>query len=191
MKHSYANLPLFFLAAVVATCGMLLYIYMYNAVGAAYSRALVARAIVNSQKLDSVAERSTVQLFEKTASARNRLSSLFVKDVETVSFIEDLENIGTVVGSSVSLSSVSADDTTNMAQGTFAKIGAHIDVTGSWQGVIRTLMMTEVLPYHVSIDTVTLTAVNSAPDTKTTATWRASYNVKATILVTATSTKTK
>ncbi len=189
MKPLYANIPMLLLGIAVTFCGISLYAYMYNAVSASYSRAVLARSVVDSQKQDTVDETATQLLYDDTAADRARLASFFLNEGQAVSFIENLEQIGSQVGSAVNLSSVSADDTSSLKPGSFASIRATVSVSGSWQSVMRTLELSEILPYQASIDNVGLNETTSGTGKAAKQIWQASYNVTAAVLVGASSTK--
>lgn len=193
MKHNLANLPLLVFALLVTGGVISLYAYMYTEVGRSYSRALLARNVENAQKQDNIQAENVLALYQKTSADRDRLATFFISDGEAVSFIESLEGIGDAVGSKVELSGVTAQDTSAMKPGSYADISAHVDVTGSWQAVMKTLLLSERMPYETVIDSVTLSesaaassqgkTENKKADTRIGHEWHVSYNIKGTILV--------
>ncbi len=183
MKPLYANIPMMLLGLAVTVGGILLYVYMYMAVNASFARAILARSVVDSQKQDSVDEAATLALFNNTVASRARLASFFVSDSQAVTFIESLEQIGQEVGSTVTISSVSADDTSALKPGSFANMHAHVNVSGSWASVMRVLKLSEILPYQTSIGNVNLIESTVGTGKAEKRVWQASYDVTATLLV--------
>lgn len=190
MKSHRTHIPMLILSVITLLVCMLLYLYFYTSVHSTFENARLARGTVALQKGDNSSERDTYFLYEKTRAAREQLSSFFLKDSQAVSFIENLEKIGDSVGSNVNISSVNGDDTGNMTAGSFAKIVGKVDVTGSWAAVMRTLMLSEVLPYAATIENVALSSSGSL-DGKTKPLWKASYTVNAIILVSSSTTQLK
>lgn len=189
MKSAFAHLPLLVLGLLTVSGVAFLYAYMYKAIDSSLNQAALAASVVASQEQNSAQAQDIVALHGNTSDDRTRLRSFFVPDNDAVSFIEELERLGPKVGSVVSLSDVAADDTAGLSPGSFAKISAHVDVSGSWQEVMRTLMLSEVLPYQSSIGDVTMQASTEGTDKSAKRIWRASYDVSATMLVGASSSK--
>ena len=189
MKPTFIHLPLLVLGVLTVSSTAFLYGYMYNAISLSLTQAALAASVVASQEQDSTQAQNIVVLHENTGNARSRLHSFFISDNDAVSFIENLEQLGPKVGSAVSLSNVTADDTTGHSSGSFTKISAHIDASGSWQEVMRTLMLSEILPYQSSISGVTMQVSAEGTSKSAKQVWRASYDVSATMLVGASSSR--
>ncbi len=72
------------------------------------------------------------------------------------------------------------------AVGTLGKIKLHLTVEGSWSAVMRTLALSEVLPYKVSISNVDLSSsiaqITEGSTARNVQSWSARYIIEATLI---------
>lgn len=190
MKHLHAHIILLFIAFVTMAAVATLYVYMYYSINDSFAQVALARSILNSEKQNSVEEQNVRKMYEDTREKRTYLSKLFIGDDQAITFIESLEKLGQITKSTVTLSSVSADETSSLANGSIAHISAKLDAVGPWQSIMRTLILSENLPYQSSLGPVNLTLGSGDPKTGKRE-WHISYKVTGTILVHATSTPIK
>ncbi|MEI7462869.1 MAG: hypothetical protein WCK03_00560 [Candidatus Taylorbacteria bacterium] len=111
-----------------------------------------------------------------------KVSGSFVGSDDSLSFIRYLESLGDNTGADVSLTSV---DNIAPVDGDLANNGyvsTKISVRGSWQAVVKTLMLSENMPYKVMIDNVQLTKVNDGKS-KESALWSLNFDLSAVKLI--------
>lgn len=161
---------------------------MFHAVETSVARAVTAKDIAQAQLSGGIEDKSVISRFNKTAADRARLRSFFVPSYEEVGFIENLENLGTETGSTVSISAVSSDDMSGQTNGALGKIQAHLEVVGQWPSVMRALMLSESLPYKSTVSGVKFESSGAASEKDPKILWRVSYDVIATVIAAATST---
>lgn len=184
MKNAHKKY--YFLIASVAALvlSVLAYVAMYKAVHSAYDEALLAEAKVEAGQKTSTEGQKVITLYEETKQARQKIENSFVPDDKPVAFIEALEALSNKTDSAVSLSAVSADDTTNLKPGSLAKINAKVDFGGSWRDVMKVLSLAEVMPFRTEIKSVRLES-STADSVRY---WRLSFSVGSSILKEASST---
>ncbi len=181
MKHHHSHIALLTIALSVTLFVYVLYGYMRYHVDVSLDRALSARDLAASEEINKRELGELDQKFQATAAARARLPSFFVSDGATLAFIESIESLGQRVGSTVTLSSLSADPLEGAAPGTLGYIRVHVEAVGSWQAVLRTLMLAEVLPYKASVSQVRLDS-NATVGEKAAPAWRVSFVVEAALI---------
>lgn len=98
-------------------------------------------------------EAQLLKLYTDTELDRAKLASSFVQEDKIVDFIEEVESIGSFTGTTLELSALAKEE---------GKISAHIDIKGSWAGVMRALSMVENLPYGVSVKDIRLNSGEKA-----------------------------
>lgn len=165
MKHHHSHILLFVIALSVTLFVYVLYGYMYYSVGRSLERVLVARGEVKKEQLYKDQGDTLVTLHEATVDDRAKLSTFFVSDSDKVLFIENIESLGSRIGSEVSISSILADDLATSPVGKRGHINMHVDVQGTWSSVMSTLVSAEDLPYKVTISNVRLDT-SGIPDSK-------------------------
>ena len=165
MRPIRAHLPLLFFALGTTIFVALIYGYLYWSIDDSLTKASTAREVASGVERSKTEAQDTALLFAETENDRDSLPSFFIGSDEAVTFIESLESLGNKSGGKVTISAVSADDTSALSVGSFAHMSAHIDVSGSWSDVMRTLELSEDLPYQSSIGNVTL-GMNGSGDGK-------------------------
>ncbi len=174
-------------------------IYMHHVVFVSLEGAVAAHDSIVSENADNSQQAAIQSLYQSTAADRAKLKSFFIPGSRVVSFLETLEALGPQAGSTVTLSSIAADSLDSAPSGTLGTAHAHVDVKGSWQAVMRTLMLAETMPYKTTIDNVQFDVSVSAGDLKSDAkatdaaavpkrSWSLTFEVSAPILATGSST---
>lgn len=175
-----------FLLILSASVGV--YGYMRYAVNASLARAKTARGIVVAEQANKMREQSISDIYAATAGGRSSVRGFFLSDGDAVALIESLEKLGNISGAPVVLSNVNADDTSGLPAGSFATIHAHLEATGSWTAVMRTLELSETLPYTATLSGIRLDWSGNPTDKNTKATWKLSYDIAGSVIVQATTT---
>ncbi|MEK7641956.1 MAG: hypothetical protein AAB365_03115 [Patescibacteria group bacterium] len=179
MKHYHSHTALFIVAASVTLFVFALYAYMHYGISASIERVIAGRSKLAEHDLSLSRENNLSSVHEATAGDRVKAASFFVPDDSTVSFIETVEALGTSAGSSISLSSIEADNIEAAEPGTISRIRAHVDVRGSWSAVMKTLKLAETLPYAVTVSRVRLDTSGALdPKAGRSREWRASFVIE-------------
>jgi hypothetical protein len=183
MKRSPHHTALLSLAISVTILVAALFAYMYYQVNSSLERAVQAGNIAEVHRTHKDREKDLRALFEETAAERSRLIGFFVPSDSTVQFIEAIESLGPVAGSVVTLSSIDQSLPEGSPPGTRGIVSAHIDVRGPWAAVMKTLMLAENLPYHISINQVRLDSSLPTEGRAVAREWRLSFDLKASTIV--------
>ncbi len=186
MKPPQSHKPFLILAVAVTVLVIALYGYMYWQVGLSVGKAVAARTIAETQRANQLREKDLIKMYQSTAAERAQLGSFFIPRDETVEFIEAVESIGPQSDSEVVLTSIDADPLVNAKPGTQGSIRAHIQARGSWNAVMKTLMIAERLPYKLSINNVRL---DGSASTGTKREWRLLFDIVGTVIVAVPTTK--
>ncbi|MGM0629460.1 MAG: type 4a pilus biogenesis protein PilO [Patescibacteria group bacterium] len=90
-----------------------------------------------------------VDFLEKEKKRLKETNELFLKrkDSEIVSFITEIEELGSKTGASLKLSGLSKEE-----RGGNVFLNANVEVFGDWQSVTQTVALIELIPYRVSLD---------------------------------------
>lgn len=180
MKNHYNHITLLIVAFIVTAFVFVLYGYMYFVVGNSLDKALAAREEVKKEQAYKDQEKNSADLYEKTAKDRAKLSTFFVDDNNKVSFIEMIESLGDRTGSTITLSSIVADDLATSPVGTYGHIKINVDVQGSWASVMKTLILAENLPYMITIRTVRMDTSGTLDAKNPKQSWKLSFTLDAT-----------
>ncbi len=175
MKHHHSHIALLIFAFSVTLFVYALYGYMYNTIDKSLGRVLSAREDIKKEQLYSSQGKTLATLYDATARDRAKLATFFVSDSEKVSFIEMIESLGNHLGSTISLSSIVADDLATSPVGKLGHINMHVDVHGTWFAVIGTLISAENLPYKVNISNVRLDTSGALDAKNPRQTWKLSF----------------
>lgn len=181
MKRHHNHIALLIIAFSVTLFVYTLYGYMNYRVNVSLADALTVRSTLAKNESYKQEQKELTSLYEKTATDRASVFSFFVKDSDTVSFIETIESLGGRTGSRVVLSSIDSIDPSGQ-NGKFGFINAGVQVQGSWSAVIRTLMLAEVLPYKISIGNIRLNSSGSSDPKNLSREWNLSFVLKATTI---------
>jgi hypothetical protein len=182
MKSPQSHIPFLFLAIAVTLLVGMLYAYLYWQVNVSLDKAIVARDIALVETDKKSREKDVLKLYETTQEDRNKLAGYFIPSDGTVQFIEAVESIGPVAGSSVELSTIEADNLAGKPAGTIGTVRAHVEARGQWAAVYKTLLFAERLPYKLAIKNVRLGSGDEVG--KAGRAWRVSFDIVGTLIVT-------
>ena len=155
------SLALALLIVVLAAYGI-----WYVAVGKASAEAAALTEEIKVKGIDSARVASAKAALESLAADEETMRSYLVREADVVSFLERLEDAGGSLGTSVEVVSVGAEE----ANGREA-LKLSLKITGSFDGVLRTLGALEYGPYDTRILNVT---VDTTPGVEgTTGAWAA------------------
>jgi len=178
MKNSHT---IFLILAVSVTIFVgCIYAYMYRMIDDSVAKTAKADIALNSAVTSRAREQSFLRAYEATASKWASLPDFFVHSDQVVGFIEKIESLGKESGGTVSISSINADDLDNSPQGTEGAIRLHVGVVGSWQAVMKTLVLAETLPYKVEINNVSAVSGSAPAKDKAAASkvWNISFDMQ-------------
>ncbi|MFA6404584.1 MAG: hypothetical protein WCW03_01115 [Candidatus Paceibacterota bacterium] len=183
MKPKYAHLSLFIVAIITLFSTIAIYVYMYYANNSIIERAISARNITNREISNKDQENDLSKLYESTIGDRQKINALLIGNNEIVSFVEALEALGSKSGSEVKISALTAENTNNQTIGATSTLRAHVEINGSWNSVMRTLKLSETLPYGITIGDVRLGPSGGYVVDKTKlGKWTAEYDISAIVI---------
>ena len=189
MKHRFSK-PIFLivpaLLALLAVAA--LYLRLYQQIGSSAAQARLAEDIIQTEQNEQDQAKNIQGVYQSSASERAELPGLFVPSADEVAFIEALESIGPASGATVSIASIKADPLDNAAPGTTGKIETDVTAHGSWDDVMKSLVMAESLPYQNTVDDVVLTNGGATSVVEKSPVWQISYHVSALIMAGGTTT---
>ncbi len=176
---------LLFASAVVMVAVIILYAYTQYSIQSSVSRAMLGKQIVNTEKTNINQRQYMMDTYSSTIANREKMLALFIPSTEAISFIESIEGLSSYAGSAVSISSVSSDNIDFVTPNSFAKISAHVEVSGPWMAVMRILRLSETLPYQVSLSNVRVSYSGLTDNTKEKKQiWKLSFDIASNMIVT-------
>jgi len=151
-----------YLALGVSACIFLFsgvaFVFVYLQVEAQMSNTSAAYGRINQAQSEENQAHQVVGTLSAAQSQLDLLNSFFIRDDQTVAFINQIETVGGEAGSAVvTIASISDDDLSTSAAGTTGTIRAHINIQGTWPDAMRAFHLVESLPYGESIDSVRVT----------------------------------
>lgn len=161
-----------------------LYVFMQYSIQISISRSILGNQIIQIEKMNIDQEKSLMAMYSSTTENRKKILSLFIPFTKAVSLIESIEKLGSYTGSEVSISSVSSDNIDSAMPGSFSKIDAHVEVVGSWVAVLRTLRLSETLPYQVSLSNIRLSSSGLSDNGDGKRSWRLLFDLTSNMIVT-------
>lgn len=109
-----------------------------------YSKALQE---VESEKGRVDREQGLAKTHADTVAQRARLPGFIISEDKLVDFIESVESAASASGSEITLTSITTEE---------SHLKGNVEVKGSWQSVMRALILIENLPYSISLDKMRL-----------------------------------
>ncbi len=94
------------------------------------------------------------------------LKSYLVPDSEIADVAETIERLGARAKVDVSISSLAADDSTNLPVGSINKIKARIDGRGEWKNILAFITLLESMPRKTALYNVSIRRVEGAEKAK-------------------------
>ncbi len=159
MKTNHLSLLIFAITVTIFVASI--YGYLYYKITVAGQKISEAQYVIESAKLAKEREKSFLDRYNSTASKWASLQDFFVHSDRVVDFIEVIESLSNQSKSTVTISSIDADNLDNAAVGKEGLIRVRINAKGSWVSVMRALSLAEVLPYKMSINNVRLNVANN------------------------------
>jgi hypothetical protein len=101
---------------------------------------------------------------------------------QAIALIETLEGLGKQAGSVVTLSGINSEPPPPKDPLSPGKIKAHIEAKGPWPSVMRTLALTETLPFKINIDRVNLSGSGIVENEKAVKNWSLSFDLEVAIM---------
>ncbi len=179
------HLSLLILAITVTIFVASIYGYLYYKITVSGQKISEAQYVIESAKLAKEREKSFLDRYTSTAPKWASLQDFFVHSDKVVDFIEVIESLSSQSKSTVTISSIDADNLDNAAVGKEGLIRVKINAKGSWVSVMRALSLVEVLPYKMSINNVRLNVVNNdSGNTKDAQkTWELNFDLQVAMIV--------
>ena len=183
MKHRFSK-PIFFIVLAMLALGAVvtLYLRLYQQIESSADQARLAEDIIQTEQNELSQAKNIQSVYQSSAAERAELPGLFVPSADEVAFIEALESIGPDSGATVSIASIHADPLDNAVPGTTGKIETDVTAHGSWDDVMKALVLAESLPYQNLVDNVVLANGGAASVPAKSPAWQISYHVSAMIL---------
>jgi hypothetical protein len=122
-----------------------------------YSRAVASIEIareVNQIDEKNKREMDIANIYDKSSGQRNLLASFLISKEQIVDLIESIEQIGTDTSTNLELSGIVNQELSK--DNKVSTFQAHVEVLGSWGNVMRALILTENIPYGVSLNNIRL-----------------------------------
>lgn len=133
------------------------------------------KEIKEQESRDSQAK-SLESLVERTEDTVDTLKKYLLPDSDIVHLVEVLESLGRETKTSVNITALEAEDSSSLDYGAINKVKAHIEVSGSWDGVLAFMTFVESLPYKSTISNVTLRKSEISEKQKN-SNWGLSFNI--------------
>lgn len=115
----------------------------------------------NQVELDrNIQAEKLVSFLNRTEASRSALTNFIVPDTNVVQAIEEIEKIGARTKTEITISSLTAEDSTALPVRSINKIKARVDIKGEWANAAAALALLESLPYKSSISNISLRKEN-------------------------------
>jgi len=160
---------LLFLMVGINVIAILLYGALFYVVEKERSGGQEVLARVEEALLVREEAQSLKHLMVDTQSARDQLDSYFVNSEDVVSFIEEMESLGSRAGVSLDLSSVSVDKEAN-------SLFLQFNTRGSWGQTAYFLALLETFPRKIRTERISLNKANAAEE-ESGLVWQGSFTI--------------
>ncbi|MES3031495.1 MAG: hypothetical protein V4697_03740 [Patescibacteria group bacterium] len=149
MKLHSGHYILALVALVTATVAGFGFFFLYShIVGQAQNSAHAVRAVgLETERKQQ--EGQILKIYEETQADRTKIFESLVQEDEIVQFIEEVEKIGPASSTTLELSALTTGE---------GLIQAHLNIKGSWSGVMRALTLIENVPYSITLKDLRLTS---------------------------------
>ncbi|MBP9701765.1 MAG: type 4a pilus biogenesis protein PilO [Candidatus Pacebacteria bacterium] len=136
--------------------------------------------LINKNKAATIVSAQKIQQEEMRAAQAQRISNVLdrvkepvatlknylVPDAEIADVAEAIERLGTRASIDVTISSLAADDSTNLPIGSINKIKARIDGRGEWKNILAFITLLESMPRKVAIYNVSIRRVEASEEAR-------------------------
>lgn len=141
----------FFTVLVVFVATLVAYSVWYSKVGQESALAASLAGQIQDKKQSSTRVEEAKQQLKNTESNEAAVQAYFVDTADVVPFLESIQKTGAQLGTKVSVDSVSAQQASP-----HTVLQLSLRVTGSFDGVMRTLGAIEYQPYDTVVSSVAL-----------------------------------
>src|SRR5690349_18424475 len=145
MKINSRHYVLVIFAISAAVVSILGYIFMYRTIITQAKSSSKFLADINAESEKRQHEDELTKIYNNTVEDRTKIAQFFIHEDKIVDFIEKIEQIGRDSATDIDISSINTENST---------VSAHIKAGGSWENIMRALIMIENLPYSISINNV-------------------------------------
>ncbi len=152
------------LALLIFAASIGAYLFLYMTISAKSLSVANLQSEIDSQTATAERVAAARAALAEIAGDEAVVQSYFVPEAGVVTFINSLQSIGTALGTQVAINSVSAS-----GSGSHTELLLSLSVTGTFDGVLRTLGAIEYAPYDLSVISVAVSG-----DAKG---WRANANL--------------
>lgn len=152
MRHAALIQLAFAFAILVGVLGA--YGAWYVAVGKASAASAALAEQIDQKTQESARVASAREALATLSADEASIQGYLIREEDIVSFLEQLENSGTTLGSAIEVVSVGAEE-----GGERPHIRLSVRVTGSFDAVLRTLGAIEYGPYDSAVTNLTLDTV--------------------------------
>lgn len=144
-KH-YILLMVGLVSAIIASFGYW-YVYRSIVVNAENKIKVLNEIAVNNRNKEN--ENLLIEISKRTEADRKVLPSYIISEDKILEFIDSVEGIEKVSSTTMNLSSISKDDSSE-------HVKVNVEIKGEWNNVRRALSLLENLPYSINIDNMNL-----------------------------------
>lgn len=164
---------------VTASC----FLFLYKTVIKQNDKSREALQMLSDENDRKAHEQELTTLYKDMEAERTKISSYVVYEDKIVDFIEAVENIGNTSGNEIVLSTVSTEALPKTS-GSLGYISAHVNTSGSFGSIARTLLLLENMSYSIELNNLKLN--NQLPSAELSvkgATRKSSWNMSVDIKV--------
>lgn len=104
--------------------------------------------------LDNIKQVAKEKILAETVDEQQKINSYILSDQDTVSFIEQIENLGKKADVTLEVDSIGTADLSGKQKDQWGYLTLQISTKGSWAHIFDSMMMLESLPYQVEISNV-------------------------------------
>ena len=184
MKTNHTLLLIF--AIIVTVIVGSIYGFMYYRIETSADKIIKNQAQIDSANLAKEREKKFLDTYKATASKWSSLQGLYVRSDEVVGFIEKIESIGPATKTEFNIANLDADNMDNAPFGKEGKIKMHITSKGSWEEVMKSIALVELLPYKLNVNNVKASSYKNqqtqGKNTVTKVIWELSFDLQVSML---------
>lgn len=133
-------------SAIFASIG---YWYVYNSIVVNAKNKIMVLNEIETNNKNRENENALIEIGKKSEIERKNLPSYFITEDKILDFIDSVEDIERISSTTMNLSSISKDESSD-------HIKVNVEIKGEWSNVRRGLSLLENLPYSINIDNMNL-----------------------------------
>ncbi|HEY4503782.1 MAG TPA: hypothetical protein VJJ28_01580 [Candidatus Paceibacterota bacterium] len=152
---------LLLMAIVTSLFSIAGYFFLYRAIALQAEKS--SQTLQDTVRVDEAKQyqKNLLDTYEKSLTDRSRIDDFVISQEEIVSFIENVESIGTFTNTELTLSSIDTDDFTSTSESVNGYLKARIELRGSWTNVMRAIILFENMPFGVSFNNMRLSKMSA------------------------------